>query len=99
MTMGVWICVKCGYGMVIPIYAPPSRCPKCGAEYELVKMLVGAHIAHAIPVMRLKGTDILAVVGPIAFAVGPDEEAFEEYLSIWRRQYELGMRAREAKDK
>jgi len=49
--------------------------------------------------MRLKGTDILAVVGPVAFAVGPNREAFMEYMNIWEKQYELGTKAREAKEK
>ena len=93
MTDGIWLCVACGYSMITHISVPPSKCPNCGAEYEYVKTIEGAHIAHSIPVMRLKGTDILVVVGPIAFAVG-DPEAFREYIEIWERQEQLAKKAR-----
>ncbi|RLI19654.1 hypothetical protein DRO47_06100 [Candidatus Bathyarchaeota archaeon] len=83
MTMGIWRCVKCGWTeFMVPIYSPPLVCPRCKAEYEIVKVLEGAHISHSIPVTRLKGTDKLNVVAAIAFTFGENKEAVLEYLKI-----------------
>mgnify|MGYP005641882995 FL=1 len=83
MTMGIWQCVKCGWTeFMVPIYSPPLVCPRCKAEYEIVKVLEGAHISHSIPVTRLKGTDKLNVVAAIAFTFGENKEAVLEYLKI-----------------
>ena len=87
--MGVWVCINCGYQVMVPIYAPPLKCPKCGAEYEIVKILHGAHIAHDIPVTRLKGSEKLNVVLPIAFAVGHNESAVREYFEIVKNVQEI----------
>jgi len=95
MTDGIWLCIKCGYAMITHISLPPEKCPNCGAEYEYVKTL-RAHMVHDVPVMRLKGTDKLAVVGPIAFLVG-DPEDFREYMRIWREQERLAEEARRAR--
>jgi len=67
---------------MVPIYSPPLVCPMCKAEYEIVKVLKGAHISHQIPVTKLKGTDKLNVVAAIAFAIGESREDTVEYLKI-----------------
>ena len=65
MTLGFWTCNKCGHTRVRPISSPLTECPVCKAQYEIVKVLEGAHISHSIPVTRLKGTNQLNVVTPM----------------------------------
>jgi len=82
MTFGIWKCLRCGYTTNTYIYMPLKICPSCGAEYEEVKVLEGVHIAHGIPVTRLKGTNRLNVVLPICISLGENEEAIKEYFKI-----------------
>ncbi|MHA1723178.1 MAG: hypothetical protein ACTSXW_08885, partial [Candidatus Baldrarchaeia archaeon] len=83
MTMGIWQCVKSGWTeFMVPVYSPLLVCPRCKTEYEIIKVLEGAHISHSIPVIRLKGTSKLNVVAAIAFTFGENKEAVLEYLKI-----------------
>ncbi len=84
MTFGIWRCRVCGYKERTLIYFPLPRCPKCGAEYETVKVLMGVHIHHPIPVQRLKGTNKLNAVMPICISLGKNREAIEEFNKIMR---------------
>jgi len=103
MTFGAWKCLRCGYTRRTLIYAPLKVCPNCGAEYEIIKVLEGVHIAHGIPVTRLKGTNKLNVVSPICISLGENEEAIKEYFkivdSIWKEDEEkLGEREMTGED-
>lgn len=95
MTDGFWECVGCGKSKIVNLDEPPMKCPHCGAEYEQVEVIEGAHAGHSIPVMRLKGSDLLNVVQPaFAFAMGRDKEAFERYSTLAEKAHELAEKAR-----
>ena len=82
MTPGIWVCLRCGFSFEAPIDYPFTLCPRCGAEYEVVERLVGAHVVHNIPVVRLKGTDLLNVPLPIVFAAGSNSSAVRRYFQL-----------------
>ena len=84
MTEGIWVCLKCGAAYKIPISMALTECPRCGAKYEVVEILQGAHIVHPIPVTRLEGTGLLNVPLPIGFAIGRNEKAVRKYFSLVR---------------
>lgn len=80
MSYGSWKCQKCGYSTMCLIYWPPEKCPECKAEYEIIKWIHGAHIAHTIPVQRLKGTNKKNVAAPTVFMTGRNPNAVKEYF-------------------
>lgn len=97
MTSGMWECVKCGHQTEALIYMPPMKCPSCGAEYEHVEEIVGAHIAHTVPITRLKESDVLNVVQPIVVFEGPDSKAFARYIELSEKAHELAENARKSR--
>ena len=82
MTKVVWYCIKCGYSKTMHIEEVVLKCPKCGAEYELVERIRGAHIFHSIPITKLKETGELNAPFPTVFASGPDKEALRKYFGL-----------------
>lgn len=92
----MWKCLRCGYTRRTFIYVPFKVCPSCGAEYEIIKVLDGVHVARGMPVTRLKGTNKLNVVSPICISLGGNEEAIKEYFkivdSIWKEDEKFGER-------
>ncbi|MHA1338855.1 MAG: hypothetical protein ACTSRZ_08700 [Promethearchaeota archaeon] len=81
MTMGFWKCDACGYSTRIFISAFIEKCPKCGAEYELLAMVYNYHIAHPIPFYILKGKPVSTahMHGIIAFATSGRIPIFKCY--------------------
>ena len=94
VTRGLWQCLRCGETAEAPIYLPPEECPGCKVRYEVVKVLVGAHIAHEIPVQRMVGTEELNVVQPLTFMSGRNESALLEYFDIAERAHAVAKDAR-----
>jgi len=79
MSFGYWKCQVCGHEEGCLIYRPLDKCPQCGAEYEIVELIFGAHVAHSIPVQRLKGSKKRNVAKGICFMQGRDPSAVERY--------------------
>ena len=82
MTTGIWVCLRCGFSFEAPLGYSFTKCPKCGAEYEKIETLIGAHIFHEIHIVRLKDTNLLNTQLPIAFAVGKNKDAVKKYFNI-----------------
>lgn len=80
MTEGMWKCVKCRYEAFTSISTFLEKCPECGAEYELVEFLKGAHPVSEIPIFTLKGENLELTVLPGVFAYGPNKQNLERFF-------------------
>lgn len=81
MTMGFWICPKCGHEASCHISEFIEECPECDAEFELIENLHGAHLLHTVPIWKIKGESTEYSNPFMAFAGGPNEEALRRYFT------------------
>jgi len=86
MTLGNWICTRCGYHQEVHLSATILKCSKCNEKYTLVKT-IKPHVIH--PVSITKSSDgKLNVVRPIIIAISDENpKDVREYFEILNTFY------------
>ena len=78
MTRGIWVCHECGHKVRTLIYKPLKRCPKCGAEHEIIGWIKKLHRVHTIPIYKSVKEPIekIEIVSPHAMLCGNEQVVY-----------------------